>query len=129
MDLDYVVIPACILLIGVVVIWLSIRRMRSLSVLVSRRWRRVVERIVLSGVVVVTTVVAVSASYNAAALYWFRVHNPAPGVIYNVDGHKMRLDCMGSGAPTIILESGLGNGGLIWAAVQPELARTGVERS
>jgi len=60
-------------------------------------------------------------------LYWFRVHNPAPGVIYNVDGHKMhkmRLDCMGSGAPTIILESGLGNGGLIWAGVQPELAKT-----
>jgi pimeloyl-ACP methyl ester carboxylesterase len=36
----------------------------------------------------------------------------------------MRMSCTGSGSPTIILESGLGNDGLIWGGVQPVLAKT-----
>ncbi len=36
----------------------------------------------------------------------------------------MRIDCMGSGSPTIVLDAGLGNDGLIWGGVQPVLAKT-----
>ncbi len=124
MDFDYVVFPALILVFGILVIWLSIRRILTLSSQVSRRWRRVAERIVLSAVVLVATAVAGCASYNAIALYWFRAHNPPPGVAYLVNGHKMRMACTGSGSPTIVLESGGGNDGLIWGGVQPELSKT-----
>jgi pimeloyl-ACP methyl ester carboxylesterase len=41
-----------------------------------------------------------------------------------VDGHRMRLDCRGTGSPTIILDAGLGNDALIWGGVQPALAKT-----
>jgi pimeloyl-ACP methyl ester carboxylesterase len=41
-----------------------------------------------------------------------------------VDGHRMRIDCTGAGSPTIILDAGLGNDGLIWGGVQPALAKT-----
>jgi pimeloyl-ACP methyl ester carboxylesterase len=44
--------------------------------------------------------------------------------MYLVDGNRMRIDCTGSGSPTIILDAGAGNDGLIWSAVQPVLARS-----
>jgi hypothetical protein len=97
MDLDYVVVPALILLIGILVIWLSIRRLLSLSAKVSGRCRRIAERIVLPVIVLVVGGIAASAIFNAIALHWFRAHNPPPGEIYIVDGHKMRMYCTGSG--------------------------------
>jgi pimeloyl-ACP methyl ester carboxylesterase len=124
MDFDYIVVPALILLIGVVVIWLSVRRIRSLSANVSARWRRVAERIVLSAIVLLAAVVAGSASFNAIARLWFRAHNPPPGEIYTVDGHKMHMYCTGSGSPTIVLDAGLGDDAVTWAGVQPALAMT-----
>jgi hypothetical protein len=48
MDFDYVVMPAIILAVGILVIWLSVRRMRSLPTRHYRTWRKVTERIVLS---------------------------------------------------------------------------------
>jgi hypothetical protein len=42
--------------------------------------------------------------------------------MYIVNGHKMRIDCAGNGSPTIVLESGAGNDGLVWGGVQPVLA-------
>jgi pimeloyl-ACP methyl ester carboxylesterase len=36
----------------------------------------------------------------------------------------MRIDCTGSGSPTLVLDSGLGNDGLVWGGVQPVLAQT-----
>lgn len=124
MDFEYVVLPALILLIGVVVIWLSVRRILSLSGKVSRRWRRVTKRIVLSAVVLVAAAVAGSASFNAIARIWFRAHNPPPGEMYTVDGYKMHMYCTGSGSPTIVLDAGLGDDAVIWSGVQPALAKT-----
>jgi pimeloyl-ACP methyl ester carboxylesterase len=34
----------------------------------------------------------------------------------------MHLDCTGSGAPTIVLEAGLGNDSLVWGGIQPALS-------
>ncbi len=124
MDFDYVVLPSLILLIGVAVIWLSVRRILSLSANVPARWRRVAERIVFSAIVLVGAVVAGSASFNAIARLWFRAHNPPPGQIYTVDSYKMHMDCMGSGSPTIVLDAGLGDDAVIWSGVQPALAKT-----
>jgi len=124
LDFEYVVLPMLILLIGAVVVWLSIRRILSLSAKFSKRWRRVAERIVLSAIVLVTTAVAGSASFNAIARLWFRAHNPPPGEMYTVDGHKMHMYCVGSGSPTIVLDAGLGDDSVIWLGVQPALAET-----
>jgi pimeloyl-ACP methyl ester carboxylesterase len=119
-----VVVPGLILLVGIVVIWLSLRRILLHSAKVANRWRRVVERIILSGVILFAFVIAGCASYNAIVLAWFRAHNPPPGESYAVDGYKMHIYCSGSGTPTIVLDAGLGNDALIWGAVQPELSRT-----
>jgi pimeloyl-ACP methyl ester carboxylesterase len=123
MDFDYVLLPAIILLIGILVIWLSIRRIRSVSAQASARGRRIAEYIALTAVILATLALAGSASFNAITLLWFRARNPPPGEIYNVHGRKMHLYCTGSGSPAIVLDAGLGNDGLIWSAVQPELAK------
>lgn len=124
MDFDYVVLPVLILLIGILIVWLSIRRVLSLSTKVSRKSRRVTECVGFSAVVLLVAAVVGSTSYNAVARLWFRAHNPPPGQIYSIDGYRMRLNCMGSGEPTIVLESGLGNDGLVWGGVQPVLAKS-----
>jgi pimeloyl-ACP methyl ester carboxylesterase len=124
MDFDYVVLPAIIFMVGVLVIWLSVRRFRSLSTKSYRTWRKVVERIVLSVVVILVAALAGSSAYNAIALHLFWTTNQPPGAFFFVNGHRMHINCTGSGSPTIVLESGLGNDALTWGGVQPVLSST-----
>jgi pimeloyl-ACP methyl ester carboxylesterase len=124
MDFDYVVVPAIIFLVGVLVIWLSVRRFYSLSTKSYRTWRKVVERIVLSVVVILVAALAGSSAFNAIVLHHFWATNQPPGAFYSVNGHRMHINCTGSGSPTIVLESGLGNDALIWGWVQPVLSST-----
>jgi pimeloyl-ACP methyl ester carboxylesterase len=44
--------------------------------------------------------------------------------LVDVGGRKLHLDCTGSGSPTVIFESGLGEGYYVWSRVQPEVAKT-----
>ena len=69
-------------------------------------------------------VVAGSSAYNAIALHIFWADNPPPGAFYSVNGHRMHINCTGSGSPTIVLEAGLGNDALTWGGVQPVLSST-----
>jgi pimeloyl-ACP methyl ester carboxylesterase len=48
---------------------------------------------------------------------------PAPGRLVDVAGHRMHINCMGKGSPTVILESGFGGYSLDWTLVQPEIAK------
>jgi hypothetical protein len=48
MDLNYVVMPIIILMAGILAIWLSVHRLRSLSTKTYGAWRKVLERVVLS---------------------------------------------------------------------------------
>ncbi len=124
MDFDYVVMPAIILLVGSLIVWLSVRRILSLSTKSYRTWRKVVERFVLSVVVLLAAAMAGSSAFNAIALHYFWAHNTPPGAFYTVNGHRMHITCTGSGSPTIVLESGLGNDSLTWGGVQPVLSIT-----
>ncbi len=122
MDFFYVVLPALLVLAGILIAWLSTRRLLSLGGKSYPGWRKITERIVLSLVAVAALAIAGSSGWNAIVLYRFR--HPPPGETYLVDGHTMRIDCMGSGSPAIVLDAGLGNDGLIWGGVQPVLAKT-----
>jgi len=68
-------------------------------------------------------VVACGATvYNYWAVRHYRALYPSPGKLYSVDGYQMHLYCTGAGAPTIVLEAGLGNDFRIWDLVQPQLS-------
>ncbi len=124
MDFDYGVMPAIILVVGILIIWLCVRRIVSLSTKTYARGWKAAQRILLSMVVLVTAAVAGSSLYNAIVLHHFWALHPHPGVIVEAGGYKMHIDCRGSGSPTIILETGLGSDSLIWGGVQPELSKT-----
>ena len=48
---------------------------------------------------------------------------PVPGQFVLVNDRNVHLDCVGSGTPTVVFESGLGEGWLEWVRVQPEIAK------
>ena len=125
MIFDYLVMPAIFSLVGTLLVWLSVRRMISLSTKPCRMWRKVAERIVLSIVVLVAATIALSSAYNAIAMQIFWETHPAPGSFYQVNGHKMHLYCTGSGSPTIVLEAGWGVSTPVmgWGNFQPDLAK------
>jgi pimeloyl-ACP methyl ester carboxylesterase len=46
----------------------------------------------------------------------------APGQLVDVGGYRLHLYCAGSGTPTVVLESGLGETGAYWAWISTALA-------
>jgi len=48
---------------------------------------------------------------------------PAIGELIDVGGYRLRLSCGGSGSPTVVLESGLGESGEYWTPISTPVAR------
>jgi pimeloyl-ACP methyl ester carboxylesterase len=47
-----------------------------------------------------------------------------PGQLYDVGGYRLHLTCTGSGGPTVVLTSGLGEFSATWARIAPAVAGT-----
>jgi pimeloyl-ACP methyl ester carboxylesterase len=48
----------------------------------------------------------------------------APGKMIDIGGYSLYLNCSGQGAPTVILEYGLGDVSSVWALVQRQVAKS-----
>ncbi len=118
-----VVIPCFLCLIAVFLIRLTMRNVRKLRGLTSNRARRIAVVSILALCSILAIVLAAISTTNAITVSRYRVLHPPSGTIYRVDGYDMRLNCTGQGEPTVILDAGLGNDGLIWGTIQPALAK------
>jgi pimeloyl-ACP methyl ester carboxylesterase len=50
---------------------------------------------------------------------------PPPGQMVNVGGYRLHINCVGTGSPTVVIESGLGDWSASWSnAVQPQASAT-----
>jgi pimeloyl-ACP methyl ester carboxylesterase len=49
---------------------------------------------------------------------------PAPGQLVDVGDHRLHINCTGTGSPTVVIVSGLGDWSTSWGVVQPEVAKT-----
>ena len=49
---------------------------------------------------------------------------PPPGQMVDVGGYRLHIRCTGTGSPTVVIESGLGDFSATWGWVQPEVAKT-----
>jgi len=49
-------------------------------------------------------------------------HFPEPGRLVDAGGHRLKINCTGSGSPTVVLESGWGDVLVEWQAVQPQIS-------
>jgi pimeloyl-ACP methyl ester carboxylesterase len=84
------------------------------------RWKRLLA--LLS--VCVLVVLLIGMAYNTFENWNLSRLHPVPGKLYDVNDSVMHIYCIGSGVPTVILESGLGNDWLIWQKVQGQIAET-----
>jgi len=49
---------------------------------------------------------------------------PMTGQLVDVGDHRLRIDCTGTGSPTVVLESGLGESSFYWARISAAVATT-----
>jgi pimeloyl-ACP methyl ester carboxylesterase len=49
---------------------------------------------------------------------------PPPGRMVDVGGHRLHINCTGSGSPTVVIDAGLGDWSAGWGYVQPEVTKT-----
>jgi pimeloyl-ACP methyl ester carboxylesterase len=88
-----------------------------------RLWRAV--RWIGAGLVVLIIALAMGGFlWNTLATRYYRDKYPAPGKMYAVNGYTMHMYCTGSGSPTLILDSGLGDDWTVWEKVRPTLSKT-----
>jgi len=95
-------------------VWMGLRVRRSLAA-GSGRW-------LLYPVVAVTAVAAVGGAVETVGLTSDQGSYAMPGRLYDVGGHRLQLDCTGSGSPTVVLMSGLGGFSAGWTRIAPSVA-------
>lgn len=91
------------------------------------RW--LVPRLVLAALVGFGIAVGVDVVRAGGPDAWLARHRlPRPyvpqGELVDIGGRSLYLDCRGTGTPTVVLESGMGDGAGAWAAVHDDLAAT-----
>lgn len=79
------------------------------------RWTR---RILLTLILIVIAAAVSGATYQWLATRRELAATPPPGRLVDVGGHRLHLWCSGSGAPAVILDSGLGGTSADWGFVQ-----------
>jgi len=97
-------------------VWMGVRVRRSLTA-GSGRW-------LLYPVVAMTAVAAVGGAVETIGLTSDQRSYAMPGQLYDVGGHRLHLDCTGSGSPTVVLMSGLGGFSAGWDRIAPAVAGT-----
>lgn len=85
--------------------------------------RSLFRRVVLLLLAVVVILAAAGFLYENISEARDRRFNRMEGQLVNVGGRKMHIDCTGTGSPTVVLDSGLGDSYLSWRKVQPEIAK------
>ena len=74
-------------------------------------------------VLTVYALCAVGGGYETVRESLDRRMHPAPAQLIDVGGHRLHLSCTGSGRPTVVLESGLGESGAYWTRISTAVAR------
>ncbi len=82
------------------------------------------ERWMLIPVVAVLGLASVGATYENIAERSDQGTYPPTGAIYQVNGHRMHLDCHGNGGPTVVLFNGLGETSATWARIAGPVDQT-----
>lgn len=86
---------------------------------IARRMRRVV----LWPSAALLGLAAVGVTYQGIATEMDHRTLPPPGQLVGVRGHRLHINCVGAGDPTVILEASNGGMSAHWAMVQQEVAK------
>lgn len=98
------------------VVWMVVRVRRDLH---SRSGR-----LVLYPVLAVLALAAIGGVYQVLGAAADTEAYPMPGQLVEVGGHRLHLQCTGSGSPTVVVQPGGSEMSSNWAWVAPAVART-----
>ena len=77
-------------------------------------------RVALGGAILLLGLITVGAIYQAiASVRDAKVYKPLDRMV-DVNGIQMRLDCRGSGSPTVVLEAGAQSSSIYWVRTQDD---------
>ena len=66
-------------------------------------------------------VTAVGGTVESVALARDQGRYPMPGALYDVGGHRLHLNCTGTGSPTVVLENGLNEISPLWSGITAQV--------
>ena len=102
--------------------------MRSRLAMSSRKQSSLVrwlKRIGAGVLVLLMVATVIGSGYEMRSRHRVAEEFPPPGVLVDIGGRRIHLDCRGTGAPIVVFESGLDvYGSLSWSAVQDAVAQT-----
>jgi pimeloyl-ACP methyl ester carboxylesterase len=75
-------------------------------------------------VVLIIVLALLGAIYESVAEAADAKTYPPPGQLADVSDHRLHINCTGTGSPTVVIVSGLGDWSTSWGVVQPEVAKT-----
>lgn len=75
-------------------------------------------------VVLIIVLALLGAIYESVAEAADAKTYPPPGQLADVGDHRLHIHCTGTGSPTVVIVSGLGDWSTSWGMVQPEVAKT-----
>src|ERR687893_3013035 len=75
-------------------------------------------------VVALLVLAVVGAIYQAIATERAQRAYPPPGEMVDVGGHRLHINCVGQGSPTVVLDAGSGEMSAHWVRVQREVSGT-----
>ena len=75
-------------------------------------------------VVIVLGLIAVGGAFETLSKARDDATYPVTGQLVDVGGRKLHIECAGAGAPTVVFESGLGQGSPYWGRIVPAVAAT-----
>ena len=90
----------------------------------SSRFMRLIGRALLWLIVALLALAVVGAIYQAIATERAERTHPPPGEMVDVGGHRLHIDCVGQGSPTVVLDAALGNMSAQWVWVQRDVSDT-----
>jgi pimeloyl-ACP methyl ester carboxylesterase len=98
-----------------------------LAVWMARAARRATtgrSRWLLYPVIGLVAVTAVAGAVETVTLARDHGRFEMTGALYDVGGHRLHLDCRGTGTPTVVLENGLNEITPLWSAITGQVSRT-----
>ena len=73
-------------------------------------------------VIATLLLIAVGGAFATVSAATGRTAESAAGQMVDVGGHRLYIECTGSGSPTVVLQAGLGASSSSWAGIAPKVA-------
>src|ERR1700743_170063 len=65
----------------------------------------------------------IGACYQSFENHMVPKRYPLSGRMVDVGGYKLRIDCVGTASPTVVIDGGIGTATMGWTVVQREVAK------